>query len=92
MKQLLIPAGQTSAQLQERTASARLAELTQRSTLDMCVATNPSQANNELSPLLLSDTLKAVLAAVWIDCGFNPNVWTPVADALGCVLHRRTLL
>lgn len=71
--------------MQTRTTSATFAQLTQMSTLDMCVAANPSQTEMNLPPTLLADTLKAVLAAVWIDCGCNIGIWNPVANVLGCV-------
>ncbi|KAF2209206.1 hypothetical protein CERZMDRAFT_87178 [Cercospora zeae-maydis SCOH1-5] len=74
------------------TAPARLAQLAQQTTLDICVATSPSQRNDELPASLLADTLKAVLAAVWIDCGFDLNVWTPVAAALGYMHHQISTL
>lgn len=76
---------QTSAERQLRTAPARLAQLTQQSTLDMCIALNPSQVDNAVPPVLLSDTMKAVLGAVWIDCGRNVQIWDAIARSIGYV-------
>lgn len=74
---------QLSTEKQSRIAPARLAQLTQQSTLDMCIAQNPSQANNGISPVLLSDTMKAVLGAVWVDCHCDMQAWSAIARSLG---------
>lgn len=81
MLMIILPE-QSFMEKQSRVAPARLAQLTQQSTLDMCIALNPSQCNKATPPILLSDTLKAVLAAVWIYCGYNMQVWVAVAQSL----------
>ncbi|KAF4553895.1 Hypothetical protein D9617_5g067700 [Elsinoe fawcettii] len=76
-----------SANIQPYVSQTTLANLTQRSNLDMCIATNPSHANDDIQPSLMADTLKAVLGALWIDCGGALNIWSPIAVSLGIAIY-----
>ncbi|KAF2221652.1 hypothetical protein BDZ85DRAFT_265749 [Elsinoe ampelina] len=78
--------GDISANVQARVSQSTLADLTRQSTLDMCIATNPSQGDNDVAPVLRADTIKAVLAAVWIDCRGAVGIWSPIAASLGIVV------
>lgn len=81
MLRVLILSEQFSTEKQFRVAPARLAELTRQSTLDMCIAVNPAQANG-IAPILLTDT--KVGATTWEGVDF----WSSCSISramVGCV-------